>query len=297
MAVTLLEARHCARVQATLGEGPIWVERDRALWFVDIKAPCVYRLDPPSGRLDRWASPAQVGWLLPGAHDAFLAGLQTGLHRFDPASGAFALVSAVEPRHPGNRLNDAVADPAGVVWFGSMDDGESEPTGRYYRYDRGIVSEVGLAPVAITNGPAVSPDGRTLYVVDTLGLALDAYTIAADGQVGSGRRFATIDAAEGYPDGVTCDADGGVWLGLWNGWEARRYAANGTVTHRVRFPVANVTKVALGGPDGRTAYATTALKGLSPTALAAQPLAGDIFMFAIDVGGVKAGEAAIPREG
>lgn len=281
-----MEAEHAAGVGATLGEGPVWAARDRALWFVDIKAPRVHRFDPETGRVDAWEAPAEIGWVLPGSDGGFVAGLATGLHRFSPDTGRFELQAEVEPGLPGNRLNDAAVDPAGRVWFGSMDNAEAAPTGRLYSYYHGEARDSGVEPVIITNGPAIAPDGRTLYAVDTVGRAVDAYAIAPDGTLGERRRFATIDPADGNPDGAVADAEGGVWLGLWGGWRARRYDSNGGITHEVRFPVANVTKLALGGPDGRTAYATTARKGLDAAALAGQPLAGDLFTFRVDVPGV-----------
>ncbi|MBW8910776.1 MAG: SMP-30/gluconolactonase/LRE family protein [Sphingomonas sp.] len=284
-AVQRSEAELAAKIGATLGEGPVWVERDGCLWSVDIKAPRVHRFDPQSGQVDGWDAPAEVGWVLPADDGKFVAGLATGLHRFAPDSGAFTLLAETEPHLPGNRLNDATVDPAGRIWFGSMDNAESGPSGRFYRFDTAGVHLCGIPPCIVTNGPAVSPDGRTLYVVDTVGRTIDAWTILDGGALAEQRRFVTIAAKDGYPDGVCVDAEGGVWLGLWGGGAAQRYDRNGVPTDEVRFPVSNVTKVALGGPDGRTAYATTARQGLDPTALAGQPFAGDLFTFKVKVPG------------
>lgn len=277
-----IEASRVATLGTTLGEGPVWVERDKSLWFVDIKQHKVHRFTPASGSLQQWNAPDQVAWLLPSRDGKFLAGLPGGLFRFDPRSGSFDLHTAVEQHIPGNRLNDATADAFGRVWFGTMDNVQKEATGRLYLFQDGIVSDCGLDPICITNGPAVSADGRTLYAVDTLRGSIDAFAINPSGRLSDRRRFVTIAPADGFPDGVNCDAAGGVWLGLFHGWAARRYAPDGTLTHEVRFPVANITKVALGGADGRTAYATTARLGLDEEALRAQPLAGDLFCFRVD---------------
>jgi sugar lactone lactonase YvrE len=297
MALIEIKATRLARVGATLGEGPVWVSGDHAgagaLWFVDIKAPRVHRLDPTTGRLDGWDAPEQVGWVLPAGDGRFLAGLASGLHLFSPADGSFTPHRDVEAHLPGNRLNDAATDPHGRVWFGSMDNGEEAATGRLYVHHRGEVADSGAASAVITNGPAISPDGRTLYAVDTLARTIDAFTLDAYGGLTDRRRFLAIDPALGHPDGATCDVEGGVWVGFWGGWAARRYAPDGTPTHEVRFPVANVTKVAIGGPDGRTGYATTARKGLDDAALAAQPQAGDVFTFDAEVAGVPVREASL----
>jgi len=272
-------------VHATLGEGPVWVERDEALWFVDIKQHKVHRFDPSGRSLFSWAAPRQIGWILPAAGGALVAGLQDGIYRFDPASGDFSLLAEVEADHPGNRLNDATTDGAGRIWFGSMDDGEAAATGRFYIFDRGTVSDSGIAPVSITNGPALSPDGRRLYHTDTLGQVIHVSDIEGDGTLGPARPFVRFAPGEGYPDGPTVDSEGCLWTGLYAGWEARRYSPEGDLLERVRFPVANITKLAFGGPDLRNVYATTAAKGLDADALAKQPEAGNLFSFRVDVAG------------
>lgn len=281
----MTEVRTLWRGAATLGEGPAWDPVQQVLWFVDIKQQRVHRYDPVSGEVAVWPAPAQVGWVLPGAGGAMLAGLQTGLARFDPETGEFSHLADVEPDLPGNRLNDATVAQDGSVYFGSMDDGESGITGRVHRWDGQQVTTTAIDPVAITNGPGLSPDGATLYHVDTLGGVIHAVALSPDGTTGAARVFATIDPADGWPDGVTVDSGGNVWVGLWGGWCARCYAPDGTLRQEVRLPAANVTKIALGGPDLKTAYATTARKGLDDEALADQLDAGGLFAFDVEVAG------------
>ena len=279
------EVRQVCALGATLGEGPAWVAHEQALWFVDIKYPRLYRFSPDSGTLDHWDAPAQIGWALPAADGTMIVGLQTGLHRFDTAEGRFTPLAMVEPDRPGNRLNDATVAPDGTLWFGTMDDGESAATGRFYRLERGTVVDSGHPPVAITNGPACSIDGRTLYTTDTLGRTIWAQPINDDHTLGPQRLFATIEEGAGYPDGPTIDAEGCLWTGLYGGWAVRRYDPDGRLMRSFAMPVANVTKIAFGGADLRTAYVTTARQGLDPAALARQPLAGDLLAFDPGVAG------------
>lgn len=278
-------------VAAQLGEGPVWV--DGALWFTDIKQHKVRRLQPDTGERRSWDAPEQVGFVLPASSGGFIAGLQSGLHHFDPDTGEFRLLQEVEPDQPSNRLNDGVVDPAGRLWFGTMDNGERAKTGSFYRFERGQLRHTGLSGIAITNGPAIAPDGRTLYWVDTLERMISACPIAEDGTLGPSRLIVEIGEGEGFPDGPTCDAEGCIWISLYAGWEARRYSPSGELLQRVRFPVANITKLAFGGRDLRTAYATTARQKMSAEEISRQPAIGHLFEFRVDVPGLPCPRIAL----
>jgi sugar lactone lactonase YvrE len=274
-------------IAAELGEGPVWVERDRALWFVDIKRQQIHRYDPADGAKRSWPAPEQVGFVFPAERGGFVAGLQSGLYHFDEATGAFELIVAVESGLPTNRLNDGVVDPEGRLWFGTMDNGERAKSGAFYCFAGRELTRTPIDEIAITNGPAVSPDGLLLYVVDTLKGTIDRADIRDDGTLGERRPFVRIDPRHGHPDGPTIDAEGCVWISLYAGWEAWRYSPAGELLERVRFPVANITKLAFGGDDLRTAYATTARQLLSEEEIAKQPQIGDLFEFRVDVPGVS----------
>ena len=280
------EAHLAWEVGAQLGEGPVWVESDKALWFTDIKRQQVHRFDPESGQGRSWNSPEQIGFVFPAKSGGFIAGLQSGLHRFDPKKGKFKLLVEVEPGNPSNRLNDATVDPQGRLWFGTMDDSERQKSGAYYCFHRGKLTRTNLTGIAITNGPAISPDGRILYWVDTLGGTVSSCEILGDGLLGPSQLMLRIKPEEGHPDGPAVDSEGGIWISLYSGSEVRRYSPAGELLERVRFPVTNITKIAFGGSDHKTAFATTARHLLSEEQLARQPLAGALFAFPTSVAGI-----------
>ncbi len=284
-----MQATHFLNVGAELGEGPAWI--DGALWFVDIKGRHIYRHRPDTGETDRWDAPEMVGWVLPSIRGDLIAGLQSGPHRFLPESGTFAVISEVDAHLPANRLNDAAIDARGRIFFGTMDNEETSASGRVFVLDDGIVHDTTVTPTEITNGPAIPPAGDRLYHVDTLARTITRHAIRGDGTLGPAEPFLAFTGDEGHPDGAICDTEGGVWVGFYGGWAARRFSPYGEMTDEVRFPVANITKIALGGADGRTAFATTARQGLDAAALAAQPLAGDIFTFPVSVPAAPAGHA------
>jgi xylono-1,5-lactonase len=269
---------------AELGEGPAW-HQDR-LWFVDIKGPRVHCFTPADGTRHSWEAPAPVGFVLPVAGGGFIAGLKSGLHRFDPGTGAFTLLTTVEPAEWGNRLNDGAVDPSGHLWFGSMHDPEETASGALYRLDPDGTPRARDSGYIVTNGPAFSPDGRTLYHTDTLGQVIHAFDLDGSGAVTGKRDFVRIETPGICPDGPIVDAEGCVWTGLFGGWGVRRYAPSGELIGEIRLPCSRVTKAAFGGPDMRTLFMTTAWLGLSEAARAEEPLAGGLFSVRVDVPGL-----------
>lgn len=271
-------------VEATLGEGVLWHAATERVWFVDIKKRHIHSCAADGSDRRTWNAPSQVSAIVPVEGGGWIVSLEDGLYRFDEASGAFTLLRAVEADLPGNRFNDAFVDADGRLWFGSMDNGEKAPTGALYRYDRGDVEQADDGYI-ITNGPAISPDSRTLYHTDTLDKRVYAFAMAPDGSLSNKRLFAVVDDG-GHPDGMAVDAEGHVWIAVFRGWRIDRYAPDGRKVGTLRFPCSNITKLAFGGDDLRTVYVTTARKGLSEEELSWQPLAGALFTFRADVAGL-----------
>jgi sugar lactone lactonase YvrE len=270
---------------AKLGEGALWC--DGAFWFTDIKLRKIHRLDPAGGDKQSWDAPGQIGFIAPLAGGGFIAGLQGSLQRFDPGTGTFSPIIAVEADRPGNRLNDGAVDAAGRLWFGSMEDAEENATGALYCFEKGRL-RIADTGYLVTNGPTFSPDGRTLYHTDTLKKEIYAFDCAADGSLANKRLFVRIEDGAGYPDGPVMDAEGYLWTGLFGGWEVRRYSPAAKLVQSIRFPVSCITKIAFGGPDLTDVYATTAWKALDAAGRAKEPLAGGVFHFRSDVPGLPA---------
>jgi sugar lactone lactonase YvrE len=280
-------------MSAKLGEGPIWSAHERAVRFVDIKGRCVHRYDEAAGTTQTWQAPEDVGFIVAASGGRFICGLKSGLYSFAPGSSSFQLIARVDSDRPRNRLNDAHVDAAGRLWFGTMDDDEVSATGALYRFDAKGLHRCDDGYV-ITNGPATSPDGRTLYHVDTLQRVIYAFDLAADGSLSGRRVFARVAEDDGYPDGPIVDTEGCVWVGLYGGWGVNRYSPSGALVGKLALPVANCTKAAFGGDDLRTLYITTAWKGLADEQRAQQHLAGGLFAARVDTPGLPAHEVLIP---
>ena len=262
-------------VGALLGEGPIWLPHDKALHFVDIKGGAIHRFEPTTEKRESIAIGGKPSFIVDMGEGKLLVGSEANLLAIENhQSRPVATVSM--PAH--NRTNDATVDCFGRLWFGTMDDEETLPTGNLYCLDNGAIKLMGCSAI-VTNGPAISSDGRTLYHVDSVARKIWRYAIEDSPKLGSAHLFLALEKADGHPDGVVLDSEDCLWVALWDGWGVRRYAPDGRLLMTVNLPCARVTKIAFGGDDLRTAYVTTARVGLTAEELSAQPLAGSLFAF------------------
>jgi sugar lactone lactonase YvrE len=273
--------------KSLLGEGPLWDAAEAALYWVDIKRREVHRFDPRAGRDRKWQVPVDVGWLAVRERGGLVLAMRSGFYFFDPATGALECVARPEPGRPENRLNDGKTDRQGRFWAGSMSEGDYQPTGGLYRIDATFGCVKMIDGIAVSNSLAWSPDGRTMYHADSVVRTVWAWDFALeDGAIANRRVFFTLDDKDGVPDGATVDADGYLWVAIWNGWRVARYDPQGRLDRTVELPVQRPTCPAFGGPGLATMYLTSACGRLAPEAVAAQPQAGGLFDLDVGVKGL-----------
>ncbi len=278
-------------LNAHLGEGPIWMAGEQALWFVDIEGRQLHRFIPGSDQHDSFVMPGRPSFVVPAADGSMIIGMELGLYRV--RAGVLAGRLAAIGGDPNCRSNDATVDAQGRLWFGTMDLARRASTGQVHVFDGSTVRPVG-GHCPISNGPALSPDGKILYHVDTLAGIVWAFDISTRDMLGEPRVFTRISINDGMPDGVTVDAEGGVWVALWGGGAVRRYSSSGELLLSVAIPCAHVTKLAFGGENLRTGYVTTARVELSDEDLKAQPHAGGLFAFDSPVAGLPTHAVQLP---
>lgn len=283
------EPRCVWNAEASLGEGPVWCADERALYWVDIERPAILRLATADGRTDEYPMPEAIGCIAFREQGGLVAGFQSGFAFVDLELGTVTPIADPEEDLPGNRFNDGKCDARGRFWAGTMDGACRQPTGALYRLDpNGNVHRMDDGYV-ITNGPAWSPDGRTLYHNDTMRRTVFAFACDPEtGTIDDKRVFVRITEDDGYPDGMAVDSDGGLWLAHWGGSRVTRFTPKGRVDRVVRLPASQVTSCTFGGSDLRTLYVTTARIGLDAATLLDQPLAGGLFAVAVDIPGLPA---------
>jgi sugar lactone lactonase YvrE len=260
---------------ASLGEGPLWDDRDGVLWWVDVPAGRLHRLDPATGADEVIDVGQPLGAVGLRAVGGLVLAVRDGFAVLEDRE--VRMVAEVEADRPDQRMNDGASDPGGCFWAGTMAEDERPEAGSLYRLapDGSVTRMVEL--VTISNGIDWSPDGRLMYFVDSGRHAVDVFDHDPDqGTIGRRRRLAELEG-EGVPDGLCVDADGCLWVARFGGWAVERYTPEGRLERRLGVPAAQVTKPAFGGPDLRDLYVTTARRGLQGSALATQPHAGGVF--------------------
>lgn len=277
---------------ATLGEGVIWDGRTQTLLWVDIKGHKVWRWRPAArGEAVSADVGEQVAFVrLTPDEDVVILGRKSGLARYDLRDGCTDVLLRPEADRPGNRLNDADAGPDGSLYFGSMDDAEGEPSGRFYHWSPRGLRPFGYAAI-VTNGPTVDGDRRVLYTADTPNGRVYRHRLAADGTPDDGEVFVRFGEGAGHPDGLTLDADGHLWVCHFGGARVTRFSPEGLPVLEVPMPTAQVTKVAFGGPDLATMYITTAAIGRDRET---DLLAGHVFAVETGIRGIAAEICRMP---
>ncbi|MFH8799746.1 SMP-30/gluconolactonase/LRE family protein [Streptomyces sp. NPDC017936] len=259
------------RAQAALGEGPTWDAAAGRLLWLDILGARLHAYDPATGRRAVRVTDQHVGAAKPRAGGGLVLNLRDGVALLDADGEGFRWLHH-EPV-PGRRANDAAVAPDGSLWAGTMRYDEAPGGGTLSRLTGDGTVEVVLDDVAVSNGTGWSPDGRLMYYVDSPTRRVDVLD-HADGRVSGRRPFVEIEEGAGFPDGLTVDADGCVWVALWDGGAVRRYTPAGELDRVIVLPTPRVTACAFGGADLTDLYVTTARVGLD----APHPVAGSLLV-------------------
>jgi sugar lactone lactonase YvrE len=266
-------------VRAQLGEGPVWDERTQTLWWVDIDRHLLWCQTPGASGPRCADIGEEVAAVLPREEEGLVLSLRTAVALTDRQLTITSLVPVLSARAGKMRLNDAACDPAGRLWFGSMATDGQLGRGALYTLAPDHSLSCARASVSVSNGLGWSPDGRTMYYVDTPTQRIDAFAFDVDsGRLGRQRTLATVPVSDGKPDGLAVDGDGSIWVALWGGGAVQQLSPLGRWGHRIELPTSNVTSCCFGGANLQELYITTARRGLASAKLATEPLAGAVFV-------------------
>lgn len=284
------QANIVLNAQAKLGEGTIWHPTEKKLYWVDIEGRMLHVFDPESGEDKPYNVSERIGTVVPTKAGETIIALQNGIALFDLSTGQISHQLDPEKDIPGNRFNDGKCDPWGNLWVGSMALDEKDPVGSVYRIDPDFSSEKRISNVTVSNGICWSLDGSVMYYIDSPTRKIVAYDFqGGDGSISNPRTIINVADQMGFPDGMTIDNQGMLWVALWGGAAVRCWNPNtGEMMDKIEIPAPHVTSCAFGGKNLDQLYITTARQGLSQAQLDKYPHSGDLFVSEVGVQGVEA---------
>jgi sugar lactone lactonase YvrE len=264
------------------GEGPVWSERWGGLRFVDMLAGDVLSLEP-DGSVRRQHVAEIAAAVRPRRDGGAVIGIERGFALEEPDGAIVRLHDLWDD--PNLRMNDGGCDPDGRFYCGSMAYDKRPGAAALHRLDPDRSVHLVLEGVTISNGLAWSPDGTRAYYNDTDTYRTDVFDYDVDSGL-SGRR-AFVDTPEHRPDGLTVDAEGGVWVAYPHEGKVRRYSPEGVLDAVVELPTLKATACAFGGAGLDELYVTTSRENVED-----DPLAGSLFRAEVGARGLPTLEYA-----
>ncbi|HEY4570863.1 MAG TPA: SMP-30/gluconolactonase/LRE family protein [Kribbella sp.] len=273
--------------RAELGECPVWSAEEQALYWVDIRAPALHRLDPDTGATRTWPMPSRIGSFGLRKSGGAVVALADGFSLLDFDSGELTFVAGPDPVQ-GTRFNDGKVSPDGRFFAGTMDEELlSRPIAVLYRLDPDLSLHPVVEDLIVSNGLAWSADGATMFHSDSKGPVIWAYDYdAGTGELSDRRVLARPTEEIGRPDGAATDEAGYYWSAGISAGVLNRWSPDGRLERSIPLPCSNPTAPCFGGEDLQTIFVTSLRHDLPADVLAAKPLSGGIFAVRVEVPGV-----------
>ena len=263
-----------------LGEGPVWDAKRKAICWVDIINGVIHEFSVEQKIHKSTEVHQMIGSFAVCANGNFIAALQNGFAFIDRMNGNITMIADPEEHLPNNRFNEGKCDPQGRFWAGTMSLFEEPGAGNVYTMENDLLPLKKIGGVGISNGMAWSLDHQTFYYIDTPTGEIAAYDYdKIKGHISNKRVIIKIDEHDGYPDGMTLDNVGMLWIAHWGGWQVTRWNPDtAEKIYSIKLPVAKVTSCTFGGENFEDLYITSAKVGLTVEELKKQPLAGSLFV-------------------
>jgi sugar lactone lactonase YvrE len=263
-----------------LGEGPVWDARRNSICWVDILNGEIHEVSTENKTHKIIAVHQKIGAINICSDGNFLAALQNGLAFIHRENGKIKMIANPEEHLSNNRFNDGKCDPAGRFWVGSMSLIEEEGAGSVYVLEKDLSITKKIENTTIANGMAWSVNHKNFYFIDTPTYNVFAYDYDKDsGSIKNKRTIIKIAKEDGFPDGMTIDSQGMLWIAHWDGWQVTRWNPDTEEKiFAIKLPAAKITSCCFGGKNLEDLYITSAKTGLTENELIEQPLAGNLFV-------------------
>lgn len=267
------------QTNAILGESPSWCKATKTLYWVDVKKPSINQFNPNTGHNTEWILDQFIGCVAPIPDEPTLlrVAVEKGFGFFDTQSSVLTVDHNPEEHLPLNRFNDGKFDPYGNFWAGTMDNSEkNEKAGSFYMLDKDGNCHTMDSGYHVTNGPAFDLTNQCVYLTDSARQTIYKAKYAGGGEIHNKKIFKQFGDGDSYPDGMTLDAQGNLWIAFWDGWCVRCIGPNGEILKEIKMPVPRPTSVCFD-PSWKTLYVTSASIDMEETEINNAPLSGSLF--------------------
>jgi sugar lactone lactonase YvrE len=270
-------AELAAQLECNVGEGPFWDAAEQKLYFVDIVNKQVKIYSPATQSVETVQFEQEISAVFLDQKSELIVAARDGIFTASRDGVLETLLAPIKIEDPSIRTNDAKCDSHGRMWVGTMAFDFTEGAAALFTFDSKVLKEV-VPDLTVSNGIGWSLDQKTMYFIDSVTKRVDIFDVDLElGELKNRRVFVSLVDGDAFPDGLTTDEDGGVWVALFGGGEVRRFDASGELTHIVELPVKQVTSCCFGGEDMSELFITTANNGMDSDALIKEPLAGSLF--------------------
>ncbi|MCY1723446.1 SMP-30/gluconolactonase/LRE family protein [Prolixibacteraceae bacterium Z1-6] len=276
--------------KSELGEGAIWNYKTGELMWINIKGKILNFYNPLTANNKEMLTGQMIGTVVPSESGDVLVALQNGIYALNVKTGSKKLLIDPEADLPNNRFNDGKCDPAGRFWAGTMSTADEKNAGALYRFDPDTTIHTMIENVSISNGIVWSADKTKMYYIDTPTQKVMGYNYDNEtGEISNPKTAVEVPSEMGFPDGMTIDEEGNIWVALWGGAAVACWnPESGELIRTIDVPAKNVTSCAFGDDDLGTLYITTAREATSDEDLVKYPNAGGVFKIRPGVKGVEA---------
>lgn len=273
--------------RALLGEGPIWDPDSSKLYWTDILRGELHVYDPETEEDVIHRLKSFVTAIARYRKDKLILVMKDGFYLYDLAQKQLMLIKRPEKIDHSLRFNDGKCDPNGRLWAGTMSMERKKEQGAFYRLDKDLTLKTIIEPISISNGLDWDRENHVMYYIDTPTMEIKQFHYDPEtGDLSNQEVVYRFKEDDGYPDGMTIDQEGNLWVALFGGGKAAKIDPRRKEwIDTIHLPVRHVTCCAFGGTDMKMLFITTASNPLSEKERAESPHAGSIFSIELQVGG------------
>ena len=274
------------KLRCTLGEGTLWVKEQNSIYFTDIKKRKIYSFNTLTKKKNVYNVNKEIGFLAHIKDYFFILGLQGELRIQNLKSKKISKSINIEPNIKSNRINDGKTDPAGNLWFGTMDNLERNiEKGSLYKLDKNLKLTKVDKNYRITNGPAFI-DTNNFYHTDSAKKTIYKIKINKNNKIVSKKIFKKFSPEDGSPDGMTLDKNKNLWVAHFHGACISVFNNKAKLIHKINFTAKNITNCAFGGKNNKELFISTATKGMSKADIQKFSYSGYLFSVKTNTKGI-----------